>query len=423
MPEALRLPAMQADPKREEGLVTIRNARVFADGVIGDPTNVIIEDGVIVATNADDDGGGEVIDAGGRCLLPGLIDAHAHLTMLERSPLPHGTEPLRGGAEQHVIAANLRRGLRMGITTIRDVGAHGDVLFQIRQAMRLGAFEGPRLFLSGRIVSATAPGDRFFPDMYRQADGADDMRRAVREQIRAGADFVKIMATGARSVELEDPNPSQVTREEMRAMIEEAHRQGYRVAAHSEGLAGTALAIEEGADTIEHGFQLHRQPELLDQLAARNGVLVPAFAFLHQVAEDGRWAGLLVKQGIGNVEEAHLTQAAAVKAGVRLAMGFDSPEVWRSAAELIRMVEHGLSPAAALMAATQGGAQALGIDEVLGSIAPSKLADLVIVDGDPLTEPAILLDPDRIWLVMKSGRPVSGAALDPNPPWKPGGRS
>ncbi|MGH8924628.1 MAG: amidohydrolase family protein [Acidimicrobiia bacterium] len=413
MPDARRLPAMQSDPEPEAGVLAITNARVFVAGEVTSPTSVLLDNGRIRQLGGEVPVGVSLIDAEGRTALPGLIDAHAHISMLALPEPLKGVEPLRPGAAAHVLAESLRRALRMGITTIRDVGAHGEVLFELRQAMRLGAFIGPRLFLCGRIVSATAPGDRFFPEMYRLADGADDMRRAAREQIRAGADFVKIMSTGARSVELEDPKPAQVTREEMRALVDEVHRQGYRVAAHCEGLAGTALAIEEGADTIEHGMHLHERPDLLELLAHRGGVLVPTLSFLHDVAESGQWTELLVRQGALNVEAADQTLKAARTAGVPLAMGYDSHEVWRSAHELVRMVEHGLAPAEALTAATFGGAMALGIENEVGSIELGRLADLVLVDGDPLEDPSILTDRQRIWLVLKSGRAVAGAALDP----------
>src|SRR6516162_8549123 len=135
--------------------------------------------------------------------------------------------------------------------------------------MRYGAFRGPRLLTCGKIVSATAPGGRFYGDMYREADGPDDIRRAVREQIRAGADFVKVMTTGARSNELEDP---------------EALRLGYRVAAHAEGLDGCEAAIRHGVDTVEHGMYLHRRPDLLEAMAAAGQVLVPTLSGYYWMA-------------------------------------------------------------------------------------------------------------------------------------------
>jgi imidazolonepropionase-like amidohydrolase len=425
VPAASRLPALLADQRLATGTLVLTGGRLF-DGTgsaMRDAVSVVVRDGRVEAVVAAGDGipaDAAVLDLAGRTLLPGLIDAHAHLTMTGHSQAlaapRKGAEPYDPALPGHLAAATLRRALRMGITTVRDVGAYGDTLFGVRQAMRYGAFTGPRLLVCGRIVSATAPGDRFFPGMYRQADGPDDVRRAVREQIRAGADFVKIMTTGARTVELEDPHPAQVTREELATLVDEAHRLGFRVAAHCEGLPGTELAVEEGVDTIEHGMHLHRRPDLLEQLAARGGVLVPTLSFLHHVAEDGCWVELLEEQGAENVAAAHETLGAARRAGVRLAMGFDSPDVDRAASELVRMVEHGLPPHEALAAATSGGAYALGIDDQVGVVANGRLADLLVVDGDPVSEPGVLLDPARIWLVLRNGAPVAGAVLEASPP-------
>ena len=248
--------------------------------------------------------------------------------------------------------------------------------------------------------------------MYREADGPDDMRRAVREQIRAGADFLKIMSTGARSVELENPHPSQCTPAEMDAFIDEAHRQGYRAAAHCEGLGGTELAIVAGADTIEHGFYLNQRPDLLDRMATSGAVLVPTLSFLHDVAEDGHWTPELVEQGEYNLDQANRTIEAAKCAGVRLALGYDSPESDLAANELLRMVEHGVGAAEALQAATHGSAVALGIDTEVGTIEVGKLADLVLIDGDPIREPSHLTAASRIHLVTRNGRPVAGSLLE-----------
>ena len=242
--------------------------------------------------------------------------------------------------------------------------------------------------------------------MYREADGVDDVRRAVREQIRYGADFVKVMTTGARSVELEDPGPAQLTRDELHVLVEEAHRLGYRTCAHCEGLAGTELAVEAGIDTIEHGMYLNQRPDLLEQMAANGQVLVPTLSFLHYTAREGEWTPLLTDLGRHNVEQAQLTVAAAHAAGVRLAMGFDYEPLHEAANELLRMIEAGLPARDALVAATSGGAYALGIDAHVGTIEEDKAADLLAIDGDPLTEPAAVCDPARIRLVLRLGAPV-----------------
>jgi imidazolonepropionase-like amidohydrolase len=240
------------------------------------------------------------------------------------------------------------------------------------------------------------------------------MRKAAREQIRAGADFVKIMTTGARSVEWENPEPAQMTREEVAAVVDEVHRLGFRVAAHCEGLEGTRLAIEEGVDTIEHGFYLNQAPELLEQLAARGGVLVPTLSFLHDVAEHkaDQWTPHLVERGAFNVDEATKTLSAALEARVPIAMGWDGVPERRAASELGLMVEAGMSPAEALKSATSTAAYALGLDDLIGTIEPGKLADLLVVDGDPLEDLNVLLDADRINLVIQIGEPVAGTALE-----------
>ena len=194
-------------------------------------------------------------------------------------------------------------------------------------------------------MSATSPGGRTFGTMYREADGPWEMRQAVREQLSRGADFVKVMTTGARSIERENPEPAQMTREELHAVVDEAHRLGLRVAAHAEGLEGTRMAIEEGVDTIEHGLSLHRDPALLELMAERGAVLVPTLTTFHDLAERfaPEFAPALVDQAKRQLDEAYLTLNAARDAGVLLAMGFDTGPPGANAAELVRMVDGGLS--------------------------------------------------------------------------------
>ena len=407
-----RLPALLADPTPGDRRLWLTGGRVF-DGT-GAPArervSVLVEGGRIarvVEGDAAPPDDAETIDLTGTTLLPGLIDAHAHVGVsFPRPSVEKGAEPLLPGTPAHFLAAELRRALQMGITTMRDVGSYGDLVVEARQAMRYGAFRGPRLLTCGRIVSPTAPGGRFFDGMYREADGVDDVRRAVREQIRYGADFVKVMTTGARSVELEDPDPAQLTREELVAFVDEAHRLGYRTCAHCEGLPGTELAVEAGVDTIEHGMYLNRRPDLLEQMAANGQVLVPTLSFLHYTAREGAWTPLLTELGRHNVEEAQRTVEAAHAAGVRMAMGFDYEPLHEAGQELLRMIEAGLPPREAIVAATSGGAYALGIDAHVGTVEQGKVADLLAVDGDPLENPSAVCDPDRIRLVLRQGEPV-----------------
>ena len=235
---------------------------------------------------------------------------------------------------------------------------------------------------------------------------------------------MKLMTTGARSVELEDPDPAQLTREEIGTAVEEAHRLGYRVAAHAEGVAGTELAIELGVDTIEHGMYLNQRPDLLERMASHGQVLVPTLSCFYAVAglgdgiaegdtsPTGEWSALLVELALHNLEQAGLTLRAARAAGVRIALGHDWSPISNASIELLRMIHHGLPVTEAIVAATAGAAEASGLGERIGTIEPGKLADLVVVDGDPLAEPELLRDRDRIWLVLQLGEPVAGAALE-----------
>jgi imidazolonepropionase-like amidohydrolase len=412
-----RLPALIADPSPGAERLWLANARL----VDGTGASVLVENGriaIVARAGEAPPEGCRTIDLAGRTLMPGLVDAHSHVGLAFEKPVPlSGAETLLPGTLAHVLAAELREVVRMGITTVRDVGSIGDIVVEARQAMRYGAFSGPRVLTCGRIVSPTGPGGRFFAGMYREADGVDDVRRAVREQLRYGADFVKVMTTGARTVELEDPDPPQMTRDELAALVEEAHRMGYRVCAHCEGLPGTELAIEEGVDTIEHGMYLNQRPDLLERMAANGQTLVPTLSFLIGLAENrsSTWTPLLLELGKHNVEQAQLTLVAAREAGVTLAMGYDSSPLRTATNELLALIDFGLTSDEALAAATSGSAYALGLEDLIGTVEPGKLADLLVVDGNPLSEPGVLCDRARIWLVLRVGSPVAGAALETSP--------
>jgi imidazolonepropionase-like amidohydrolase len=409
------------------GSLTLWNARLWTAGVRATQTRVavVVENGVI---NEVSDCSGAApagaVDVDGRTVMPGLIDAHNHVTSdVSRSPgfgppAPlHGESPRPRELGYFVLANAAAAFLRGGITSVRDVGCYDDEALVLGQALELGLLDGPRLSSCGRIISATAPGGPIFGTMYRQADGPWEMRKAVREQISRGAGFVKLMATGARSVAREDPEPAQMTREELRAIVDEAHRLGFRVAAHAEGLEGTRMALEEGVDTVEHGLALHREPALLDEMAARGIVLVPTLTTFHDLAERfaPEFVPALVDQAKRQLEEAYLTLVAARDAGVTLALGFDSGPPGASAAELVRMVEGGLTSAEGLAAATAGSAAALGSGEI-GAVERGRSADLLVVDGDPSSDVRVLADWARIWLVLRDGRPVAGTALEAEAP-------
>src|SRR5260370_3200491 len=360
--------------------------------------------------------------------MPGLTEAHRHILRDPPRTL-RGAGPFLPGTPAHFLQAELREFLRMGVTTVRFTGAQAEWLQEARQAMRYGAFRGPRLLTCGKIISATTPGGRFYGTMYREADGPDDMRRAVREQIRAGADFIKIMTTGARANEREAPAPLQVTEAELSAVADEAHRMGYKLAAHAEGLAGCEAAIVHGADTIEHGMFLHRRPDLLARMAASGQVLVPTLSGYYWMAGLGdavdpaaakrvpEMPSELVDLADLNLEQGAASMRAPRHARLPIARGSDME--FGVGLEIQRMIFHGLTPEETLVAATKTAAQALDLGDHLGTVEQGKLADLLIVDGDPLAEPELLADRSRIWLVLQLGVPVAGQALERDFPAAP----
>lgn len=429
-----RHPSLLAAPAPASGRLWLTGARLF-DGTgaaVRESAAVLVSDGVIERVGAASDPvpeGAQVLDLAGRMLLPGLIDIHMHVQGHEPEPV-HGAEPLLPGTSPHFLQARLRNALRMGVTTLRNVGSQRLQPQEARQAMRYGAFRGPRLLTCGLIISATAPGGRFYGAMYREADGPDEMRKAVREQLRDGADFIKVMTTGARSNELEDPDPTQMTDAEFAAVVEEAHRMGFKVAAHVEGLDGTAAAIAHGMDTIEHGMYLNQRPALLEAMAAGGQVLVPTLSGYYwmgglgevidpaQATIDGHMLPSIVELAHYNLKQGTLSMRAAQAAGVKIALGSDCQGVSGedTALELARMVHHGLSAAEALRSATSVAAEAIGLKEHIGTVEAGKLADLLVVDGDVVADPVLLLDPQRIWLVLQLGEVVGGAALETAPP-------
>ena len=423
-----RHPSLLAAPPAGVGRLWLTGGRLFDGSVARERAAVLVNDGTIERVGDPGDAvpdGTRVIDLGGRTLMPGLINIHVHVQG-RRPAVGHGAEPELAGTSAHFLQASLRDCLRMGTTTLRNVGSQGLQPQEARQAMRYGAFRGPRLLTCGLIISATAPGGRFYGAMYREADGPDEIRKAVREQLRDGADFIKVMTTGARSNELEDPDPLQLTDAELAALVDEAHRMGVKVAAHVEGLDGTAAAIEHGMDTIEHGMYLCQRPELLERMASRGQVLVPTLSGYYWMgglrdaidpatAEvDAEMLPSIVELAHYNLEQGSASLRAAREAGVPIALGSDRDGVSGNdaALELVRMVHHGLRPAEALHAATGAAARAIGLEDHIGAIRPGLLADLVVVDGNPLEEPSLFLDPSRVWLVVQLGAVVAGAALE-----------
>jgi imidazolonepropionase-like amidohydrolase len=343
-------------------------------------------------------------------ILPGLIDCHVHLADVGEA------DPQDSAGEDDAVrvlrlAQHAARTLRAGVTTVRDVGGRHHLEFGFRKGVEAGLAIAPRLWLCGKIVSMTTPGADMWPGMYRQADGPWEVAKAVREQVKAGADAIKVMATGAIMAPAnERPGQAQYRPHELQAAVETAHGLGRRVAAHAHGIEGIRNAAAAGVDTIEHGTYLHQDPSVAAQMAERGIALVPtlkAGALLADPPGPGIPAEIVEKARAAR-EHAGRSFRLAMEAGVPIAMGTDAATSFNyhgeNTDELALMVEAGMTPIHAITAATSTAARALGRDHELGTLQPGLLADLIVVRGNPVVDVSLLRQPPQA--VFLGGRLV-----------------
>jgi imidazolonepropionase-like amidohydrolase len=349
---------------------------------------------------------GAVLDLGGLTLLPGLVNCHVHLC------LSGDADPSRTLTDESYAATvvnavvRARRTVEAGVTTVRDLGGREYAEIAVRDAVRAGLVPGPRILCAGRAVCIT--GGHGWRLLGRQADGPDDLRRAVREQLRAGADVIKLIATGGVMTPGVDPRAAQLTLDELRAGVDEAHRARRRAAAHAMADEGIAWCLDAGIDTIEHGVFLTEA--LAARMATQGTALVATLVAPHAIVEGGLAAGIpefAVNKSLA-LRERHLESfRLALRAGVTIAAGTDAGTPLNPhgtiVPELALMVGAGMAPLHALRAATSVAADVLGIAADTGSIAPGLAADLIAVEGDPATDIKAL---DAIRLVIADGRTV-----------------
>ena len=369
---------------------------------------------VTTQTSGDWPSDAEIIDVSGTTILPGLIDCHDHLAMhgydLARRwgiDEPQSTRALR-------TARVLQDTLAAGYTAVRDA-AGLDAGF--KRAIDEGLIAGPRLVVSLCIVSpiggigdrvspsgfsCCVPNDPLLPDGV--VNSLADVRPVVRRIVRAGADVIKCATTGgASSRPGHGPRDGAFNLEEMQTLVDEAHALDRRVMCHALGGRGLRVAVEAGADSIEHGCYLDEEPKLLDMMAQRGIFFVPTFA----VYEYHRKSALShIRERAHHLQEHHVESLhRALAAGVRIAAGTDAGGHGHpsNAMEIECLVKAGLTPLQALRAATGWAAECLGLEREIGTVEKGKLADLIVVAGDPLGDVAVLQDPERIALVLKGG--------------------
>jgi imidazolonepropionase-like amidohydrolase len=389
-------------------LLDVKSGKMLSDQAIVIEGDNIVGVGPASATPAVD---ATTINLPNATVLPGLIDAHTHLTF---NP-SFGYEMLGISIPREALigAHNARVTLEAGFTTVRNVGARGYTDVALRDAINAGDVPGPRMLVSGPALSITGGhcDNDLLPYEYHAtsdgvADGVENVQRKTREIIKYGADLIKVCATGGVLSKGDDPNASQYTLEEMKAIVADAHRLGRKVAAHAHGAQGVIWASEAGVDSVEHG---HLMNDAAIATLKKNGTyLVPTLYLIDWQRENAAKANLpdYTRHKMQIVSEAAKTNAKkAIEVGVKIGLGTDAAVYPHglNAHELAVYVSLGMTPLQAIQTATINDADLLGWSDKIGTLEAGKWADIIAVDGDPLQDVTTL---QHVKFVMKGGAVV-----------------
>ena len=348
-------------------------------------TALLLEGDRLVAVAAEGELRGhadDVLDLGGATLLPGFVDAHTHITVRPGEGDQHGQ--LRAPPVRQALRGveNMRRVLYSGVTTIRVMGEVAGIDFEFKRAVNQGDLPGPRMLVAGKALSAT----HGHGAALGVADGPEGLRIAVRENLRDGADHIKIFATGGVSNPEAAIDAYHYSREEIRATVEEAHRAGVTVAAHAHGGEGVDICVDEGVDSIEHGGLLTSRN--IEAISSRGTwlVLTNSITFHPSGIEAGDADNAEIVERVRRVRETIEDTFSEIRAaGLRFALGTDSMH-GLFGYEIEWLVERGIEPEEAVVAATRCGAEVLRLADEIGTLEAGKLADFVAVEGNPLED-------------------------------------
>jgi len=342
------------------------------------------------------------IDGTGHSLLPGLINCHVHLCH-------DGSADLHRQAHDDTIplatlraAKNLAVALNSGVTTVRDCGAADGIAIDLARAVADGSITGPRILAAGRVITMTG-GHGYF--IGRESDGPDAVRRATRAELKAGAHFIKAMATGGVLTPGVEPNHGGLDEDELLWVVRTAHSAGRRVASHAIGGQGIKNALRAGVDSIEHGF--HLDDEALELALGNGAFLVPTLVAIESITANAGQPGMpdwVIRKARTESGAHRAAFGAALAAGVNIAAGTDAGTPFNPHGDLARemglMVDYGMTPMQAIVAATASAARNLDIHDDVGTIGVGKQADVILVAGDPAADITRLRE---IALVMKGG--------------------
>lgn len=348
-----------------------------------------------------------MVDLQGGYVAPGLINMHVHLGLALPGAMSAALDRHDPAALALQMAGSARRALHAGVTTARLVGETGYADFTLRRAIRAGMVPGPRLFTAGHALCCTGGHGHDADGL--EADGADGFRRATREQLRAGADLIKVCVSGGLAGEHEAIETPQLTDEELSAVVSTAHDWGRTVTAHAGPAEVIERVIELGVDGIEHGYQL--TPEVTAQMADRGTWYVPTITVsrCREFFEEHQVPAWMMERALGAGPRHWESLQHAIAAGVRIVMGSDMPPdapfegTTATVREMEFMAEAGMEPVEVLRAATSRAAEWLGASGQIGSLVPGAAADLVVLDADPALDISALR---TLHTVVQGGRPV-----------------
>lgn len=416
---ALALSLFLAASALAQQVIVLRAARMFdgtTDTIVKDPA-IVVEGTRIKAIGGPLPQGAQVIDLGDVTLLPGFIDAHTHLSFESGGNYYREMfeELMRHQGEQALLASTFaRRTLEAGITTVRDLGSSEYIDVSLRNGIANGYVIGPRMLVAVRPIGSTGghgdapayPPSRGIPlqgPMQGICNGAAECRAAVRHQVKYGADVIKVMPSGGVLSLGDSVDLPQLTAEEMSAVVDEARQHGKKVAAHCHGDAAAKIAIAAGVDSIEHGTFL--KPDTLAAMRDKGIYLVPTLMAAETVKEQlDQFPESIANKARAAIASRDALFRNALKAGVKIAFGTDAAVSRHglNAREFGLMTRLGMSPAAALRT-TQHSATLLGLGDSVGTIAVGRIADIVAVPGNPLSDITVT---ERVTFVMKEGTVV-----------------